>query len=491
MSRTRPPFKPGVRIVRRLAAVVILLLCAALWWTPSDVVALISDQKHVLLGRYSVSQVFLLFFLTPPLLWCAAVLLWRTRPNRQHTFRVIAVVISTVLGLIVVDVAGRMMRKARYVEGGRTHHWMPRAEVRDVGRRRPPNQVHEIVFTDEPKTKRTFPRTPPGFHAEPVKLTLTVDARGFRNTTELEQYDIVAMGDSFTEGFLVDDDESWPALLARRLGRPVYNMGVSGASPDVYLANFNAYGLELKPSIAVFLIYEGNDLQGPKRIDTSFRSTAARTIKTSPILLALKRLFIAYLGPINATGPLGANGDALAWLPVAVNTGGSSQQYIFERQRLMGLYVPPDRFERTGRWKQSVETFENIKRTCAENQTRLLLVYAPIKAHVVMPLVRDGLDAEKLRSFAALKGRRVPDAEIFEAELFDRLDAKQSVLEKFCKAQSIEFLSLTPVLQQATAAGEQMYFTYDDHWTPPGHAAVADAIATWLQANPQVPTSKE
>ncbi len=484
MSKTRTPFKPGVIIVRRLTAVAALLVCANLWWTPSEVVSLISDQKHVLLGRYSVSRFFMLFLLTPPLLWFSAELLLRTRPNRQHTFRVIAMVISAVLGLIVVDVAGRMTRKARYEEPGGSYLGMPRPEVRDVGRRRPPDQVYEIMFADEPKTKRTFPRTQPGYKRDQVQMKLTVDARGFRNMTELEQYGIVAVGDSFTEGFLVDDDEPWPALLAEQLGRPVYNMGVSGASPNVYLANFNAYGLKLKPKIAIFLIYEGNDLQGAKHIDTSLAGTTARTIKTSPILLALKRLFIHCLGPINATGPLPANAAALAWLPVTIHAGGSPQHYIFERQRIMGLYVTPTRFKKSIRWKQSTRTLEHIKHSCQKKGVRPIFVYAPIKAHVVMPLVRDELDPEALRDFAALKGRNLPAAKEFEAELYGRMDTKRNILQKFCQAQGIEFLDTTTLLQQATAAGEQVYFTYDDHWTPLGHATVAGAVADYLQANP-------
>jgi len=43
---------------------------------------------------------------------------------------------------------------------------------------------------------------------------------------------IVAVGDSFTWGDEVDDDQTWPAALERRLGRPVLNGGVFGYGFD-------------------------------------------------------------------------------------------------------------------------------------------------------------------------------------------------------------------------------------------------------------------
>ena len=47
--------------------------------------------------------------------------------------------------------------------------------------------------------------------------------------------EVLAVGDSFTEGWEVDDDESWPAQLERITGRPIVNAGVGGFGTDQIL----------------------------------------------------------------------------------------------------------------------------------------------------------------------------------------------------------------------------------------------------------------
>ncbi|MEZ6036071.1 MAG: hypothetical protein R3F29_01235 [Planctomycetota bacterium] len=62
---------------------------------------------------------------------------------------------------------------------------------------------------------------------------VTIDGDGLRSNGDGPRPDgplIVAVGDSFTFGDQVDDDETWPAALERQLGRPVKNGGVFGYS---------------------------------------------------------------------------------------------------------------------------------------------------------------------------------------------------------------------------------------------------------------------
>lgn len=62
----------------------------------------------------------------------------------------------------------------------------------------------------------------------------TIDHGIRRNgpTTVFEPEAILAVGDSFTAGSEVDDHESWPAFLERRLEYPVMNAGVGGYGTD-------------------------------------------------------------------------------------------------------------------------------------------------------------------------------------------------------------------------------------------------------------------
>jgi lysophospholipase L1-like esterase len=92
-----------------------------------------------------------------------------------------------------------------------------------------------------------------------VPLSGENDARGMRNAVALERAEVVALGDSQTWGIHATRDETWPARLAQRSGRSVYNMGVSGYGPVHYLELLDE-ALALRPAWIVVALYFGNDL---------------------------------------------------------------------------------------------------------------------------------------------------------------------------------------------------------------------------------------
>ncbi len=86
-----------------------------------------------------------------------------------------------------------------------------------------------------------------------------VDANGFRNADVLQQADIVAIGDSQTQGFNAAAEGSWPQLLAEQSSQTVYNMGVGGYGPLQYSVLIGD-ALKLQPKQIVVGLYLGNDL---------------------------------------------------------------------------------------------------------------------------------------------------------------------------------------------------------------------------------------
>jgi hypothetical protein len=69
---------------------------------------------------------------------------------------------------------------------------------------------------------------------------------------------ILAVGDSFTEGWLVDDDESWPAYLEGMVGTPVVNAGVFAYGTDQIILRAEQLLPVVKPKILIvgFLEYD-------------------------------------------------------------------------------------------------------------------------------------------------------------------------------------------------------------------------------------------
>jgi hypothetical protein len=131
-----------------------------------------------------------------------------------------------------------------------------------------------------------------------------------------------------------------------------------------------------------------------------------------------------------------------------------------------------------------------MQKLCRQAGAELVIVYTPTKPRVVLPLVRDKLPADKVRAFAALKAKDdLPEAQTFLNNLFDYLDVKEAVLEQWCRENSCPFISLTQKMRDNVARGRQVYFTYNEHFTPIGHQVTADAVHEFCSAR-QVETAE-
>ena len=475
---------PGFLRPPSLRLAISLILAAAgffLWTFRSDLLRLIAEDDDILLGRYQLEHFIWLCVGSGLLWWLAYLSAVRPKSWKKRGFRILSVVLSLGAALLVLDVTLRLVRQPDYLTTRtRQEGEWPGEGIQDLLFHRPPNMRYEVVYEDLPEAALTYPDAPRGFGK--VHLSLTTDGRGFRNQSDLDRYDIVAVGDSFTEGSRISDDEAWPVLLASRLGRSVYNLGMSGTSPRVYLDQFVNLGLQLRPEIAVFMIYEGNDFREADQTGflEGFNDSINRAVKSSPIALAIKRRMIEILGPINNDAAVPGI-ERLSWMPVRVRTDQGEQAYSFEPERLADLDWERDEFLRSDQWIHLSRTVESLKQVCDEQGIRLIIAFAPSKPHVILPLVAEAVPAEPLRTFASYARRGLPPAEPFKRRLFQRLSVRESVLEEFSHRQGIGFVSTTSNLREWAARGNQVYYTYDQHWTRLGHEAAAEAIARHLQ----------
>jgi hypothetical protein len=85
------------------------------------------------------------------------------------------------------------------------------------------------------------------------EYTWVTDSNGFKNNDDIlnnKKIDIVALGDSFTEGMGVKTLNTYSSILTSK-GYPTYNLGVQGYSPTQVLGSFKEFGLKLKPKIVI------------------------------------------------------------------------------------------------------------------------------------------------------------------------------------------------------------------------------------------------
>ncbi len=171
----------------------------------------------------------------------------------------------------------------------------------------------------------------------------------------------------------------------------------------------------------------------------------------------------------------------LDWLPLAIPEGPGGGYYTFAPKQLRDLYSSHTEFSHDRHWLNARNLMAQMNKRCREAGCRFIVVYAPTKAHVMLPVVSDRLPAEKVRAFTTLSYKKdLPEPITFLANLLNHVEAKESVVGQWCREESIPFVSVTEPLRAAALDGTQVYYTYDQHWTPEGHEIVAEALSRFL-----------
>lgn len=449
-----------------------ILVNLILWIIPSDVVEQIARDRHTMLGRYSRTH----FFWIVGILILSIISLYIDHANgekyKKRWFQVLATLIFLIPTLTVIDYMLRSPQKSHYIKDTIAYH-------------RPSLSTHHQTYIDQPEAYRTYPNVQPGY--ETVSCTLQTDHRGFRNQTNLDQYDVVTLGDSFTEGSRVSDEHPWPALLSKYSGFSVYNLGMSGYDPLHYRESLKEYGLSLQPEIVLCMLYEGNDFRSAnsdqKRMKPSYSKRFKTYLKQSPLITFLDEMLIHTFGPMNSKGTV--NGaEILDWLPLAIPNDTHANYYAFTPKQLRDIYISEYEFNKDRHWLNPRRQLEEMNDLCTQAGATFIVILAPTKAHVTISMVADRLPADHVHQFMKLRYKHeLPDPETFLNQLSDRAEAKENVIRKWCEKKSIPFISITSALRDTIQSGQQTYYTYDQHWTPLGHDVVARAIHNYLLAN--------
>ena len=101
-------------------------------------------------------------------------------------------------------------------------------------------------------------------------VTYESDEYGFRNPKGVWQHrpvEIVALGDSFTQGYCVPSGKSFVDIIRQQHPATV-NLGMAGEGPLLMLATLKEYAPSLRPKLVIWFYFEGNDfldLQAEKK----------------------------------------------------------------------------------------------------------------------------------------------------------------------------------------------------------------------------------
>lgn len=334
----------------------------------------------------------------------------------------------------------------------------------------PPADLEElgIAPAGEDVDARRFPR-----------VTIPADARGLPNPRALERARTVLVGDSF----VVSASYRGPGGLIERLesagAGPVYSLGVSGIGPLREAWLLREVGFALEPRLVLWCWFGGNDLADAKVV-LDRRASGLRVqselagYRPPPRWrsLALLRWFLTEPPLVEPRHP------ALPALTLEPGAGAAPEPVWFLPSHLGRLALPRADWEGHLAWDAARATLLAVRRETEERGARFVLLYLPSKAQVLVPRVRD--EPELLRAHLSYGLAQPFPAGDARGRLLHNRDAQEALVADLCRAEGIEFLSATPVLEALLEAGTSGFLVTDTHWCHPGVAAVADALVRFL-----------
>jgi len=291
------------------------------------------------------------------------------------------------------------------------------------------------------------------------------DGYGFRNTWPWPtRAEIVALGDSFTFGYGVEDDQSWPAILARTLApNRVINLGLIGAGTNQYLRVYETFGVRLHPKLTLIGAFMENDFWDAEMFDLWLKSGAGG----DEMYWKVRGQFefeLSWRHPVtDLKGALKLHSYLFNLVKSARDSWASGKPVFYScshggrvRLVLSDLENAAAR-SRPGRsdFQLVLDALVRIHELAKREQSQMLVLFLPSKEEVYLPLL----------------GSDVPDL--------------TSSLDRALEKEGIEYLDLAPALRQRAAAGECLYFGTDGHPNAGGHAAMAEIIAAHIKQNAQ------
>lgn len=385
----------------------------------------------------------------------------------ETTQKIVWGIASVCLTITVVDVGLRPLKLAIVVEPDRTYVW-PRMPLltRFAANVRYRGTTYGGLAAEAGMRAQ----------AQVREYTFITDPFGFRNERLPQRpLDLITLGDSFTAGHGTTQDRVWPAVVSKRYGLSVYNLGVSGDGPWHDYANLlieiDRLPLKDRGTVAIWNLYEGA-LQRPcygfvDKRELPWR-TGLGTLKASlknfrvrsPLGQMLPRLWN------QATGSQPNTRDIL----VRRFPNGTATFFVswdlLEHRSLEEVRDHPD----YGCVKRSIVA---MKRLAQSKNIALGVLTAPTKADVYSWLV----EGRRPWSASSASGLALAVAEI-------------------CREQHIPFLDLKPLLVAAAKrvyddSGAQLHWRDDTHWSLEGNAEVAEIAhqfyATLLRSVGQPP----
>ena len=311
---------------------------------------------------------------------------------------------------------------------------------------------------------------------------VTINPLGLRDprteyTRPPDVFRVLLLGDSFVEAVQVDASQTVAARLEAALQQQssrrvqVINAGVAGYGTGHELLLFEQEGAKYQPQVVVLVVFLGNDIgdnsyrHDPQRGEQSSRPTfeldnekMIRVIPgTMPDARSDPRRFLrscCLLYNVFETGVL-----------LKLNNGTVRDQPEFDhdgRYLVRSLYEkePDPEMERS--WRITERLLGLLRDRVRSENVQLVVVGAP-----------DWLALDPAAWQERMGGARAASGRYAQ-------DKPSRMLSEIAGRMGVPYVDLLPTLANS-ASSDRLYFPIDTHWTPAGHAVVAEAIGAKLR----------
>lgn len=297
---------------------------------------------------------------------------------------------------------------------------------------------------------------------------------------------VAFVGDSFVEGFNSDRDNTIPDVferLAQEHGRVVdgLNLGIGGTGPRDYARLIRDAIPLFNPDVVMLVFYE-NDLVSfvldPETFESPPVADPVSPWQPEPRVVRLIRDYRD-----GRRVPRRWMAEPFAFIPPVPDP--RNPWVRLNRDGALERIVVPDiaRAMRAGRFNAALAGWfrwarrslprpvdfgpylESVASFVVASGSQLAVVYIPTKSQV----------SDRYMSSVA----RYSDAENVVSLLGDEFQVHAAGLAASCARLSVAFLDLTPELRRREAAGQEMFWRYDDHFRPRGYRAAAEGIFSW------------
>jgi hypothetical protein len=306
---------------------------------------------------------------------------------------------------------------------------------------------------------------------------------------------VLALGDSFLEGYTVALEQTTTQVAEKALDRPgcpveVVNAGTQAWSTDQEYLFYKEEGVRYEPQVLLVFLYY-NDLFG--NIEKKYWRWPKPLLAPGPDgQLLLTNDPVPRLPPPPSPPPAGAQDDeedhgfhsvAFGWVRSRLYRGAprayNALSYLHLWPRMGGETLADDDQLRVFKkrrqalvedaWSRTEQILQAMAQEARAHGTEFAVVYVPSRMEVSdrdWDLTRLTYDLDE----------KVWDRGLVAARL-----------SNVGHAHGFPVLDLTPALREHTSALRQPYFVYDGHWNALGHQVAGETVARFLQERGWVP----